>query len=62
MAAKQVIDVATTPHFNETERDDEAADVLNSPQSKRVVRKIDFWLIPLLFVTYNLNFMVSTCA
>lgn len=58
--AKKVIDVATTPHFDETERDNEAAEILNSPQSRRVVRKIDFWLIPLLFVTYNLNFMVRT--
>lgn len=26
----------------------------------RVVRKIDYWLIPLLFVTYNFNFMDKT--
>ena len=40
--------------------EDEAQDLLTSPLAKRVVRKIDFWIIPLLFVTYNFNFMDKT--
>lgn len=33
---------------------------LDSALAKRVLRKIDMRLIPLLFVTYNLNFMDKT--
>lgn len=34
--------------------------ILDTDIAKRVLRKIDFQLIPLLFVTYNLNFMDKT--
>lgn len=34
--------------------------LLASESAKRVLRKIDWQLIPLLFVTYNLNFMDKT--
>ncbi|EME45189.1 hypothetical protein DOTSEDRAFT_170446 [Dothistroma septosporum NZE10] len=33
---------------------------IDSPLAKQVVRKIDFWILPLLFVTYNFNFMDKT--
>ncbi|KAK4624210.1 hypothetical protein CLAFUW4_05969 [Fulvia fulva] len=32
----------------------------DSPLAKGVVRKIDFWILPLLFITYNFNFMDKT--
>lgn len=35
-------------------------DGLDSGLAKRVLRKIDMRLIPLLFITYNLNFMDKT--
>lgn len=31
-----------------------------TPLAKTVLRKIDYWIIPLLFVTYNFNFMDKT--
>jgi hypothetical protein len=39
---------------------DNSHDFFNSALSKRVVRKIDIWILPLLFVTYNFNFMDKT--
>lgn len=33
---------------------------LESDLAKRVLRKIDWRLIPLMFITYNLNFMDKT--
>lgn len=53
---KHNIDVATAPQTDESDRD--YVEERTSQEAKRVVRKIDFWIIPLLFVTYNLNFMV----
>lgn len=38
----------------------ENEDVLDSALAKKVLRKIDLRLIPLLFVTYNLNFIDKT--
>src|ERR1700733_9231334 len=37
-----------------------AAFDINSTAARRVVRKIDYRIIPLLFITYNLNFMDKT--
>lgn len=34
--------------------------VVESPVAKRVLRKIDLRLLPLLFITYNFNFMDKT--
>lgn len=42
-----------------TEQGDEQFDT-NSATARKVLRKIDFWIIPLLFITYNLNFMDKT--
>lgn len=52
--------VATTGSSNDGEALESSHDALNSPFAKRVLRKIDFWIIPLLFVTYNFNFMDKT--
>lgn len=38
----------------------EESNVIDSPLAKRVVRKIDLWILPLLFITYNFNFMDKT--
>lgn len=35
-------------------------DLFDSALSKKVVRKIDLWILPLLFVTYNFNFLDKT--
>lgn len=39
---------------------EDSQDISRSDLAKRVLRKIDFWIIPLLFVTYNFNFMDKT--
>lgn len=36
------------------------ANTIDPALARRVVRKIDWWIIPLLFVTYNFNFMDKT--
>lgn len=51
--------IATTGS-SDTDAIEDPQDALNSPFAKRVLRKIDFWIIPLLFVTYNFNFMDKT--
>jgi hypothetical protein len=54
-AAKQT-DVAAAqvhPQLVDTTEDEQAL-------AKRVLRKIDWRLIPLMFITYNLNFMDKT--
>jgi hypothetical protein len=43
----------TIPHGVTHDEDDQAL-------AKRVLRKIDWRLIPLMFITYNLNFMDKT--
>ncbi|KAF2651125.1 MFS general substrate transporter [Lophiostoma macrostomum CBS 122681] len=43
----------TAPHVVAQDEDDQAL-------AKRVLRKIDWRLIPLMFITYNLNFMDKT--
>jgi hypothetical protein len=46
----------STPERQATNEIDQHADDL----AKRVLRKIDWRLIPLMFITYNLNFMDKT--
>jgi hypothetical protein len=43
-----------------SEPQDDAAFDINSAAARRVLRKIDYRIIPLLFITYNLNFMDKT--
>ncbi|KAF2162876.1 hypothetical protein M409DRAFT_68849 [Zasmidium cellare ATCC 36951] len=53
--------VATSGSVNDGDDNlENSQDALNSAFAKRVVRKIDFWILPLLFVTYNFNFMDKT--
>ena len=42
------------------ERDAAAQEIRSSAMGRKVLRKIDFRIIPLLFVTYNFNFMDKT--
>ncbi|KXS95709.1 hypothetical protein AC578_10762 [Pseudocercospora eumusae] len=58
MADKDV-KVASAAASSDGEQDAELH-TTDSIIAKRVVRKIDFWIIPLLFVTYNFNFMDKT--
>lgn len=58
---KMYASVATNRSSNDGEESQEnSQDALNSSFAKRVLRKIDFRIIPLLFVTYNFNFMDKT--
>ncbi|KAI5294108.1 hypothetical protein KEM52_004691 [Ascosphaera acerosa] len=58
----------TSPHETRLDREGEVSDVevvsndggFDAAFARRVVRKVDYWLIPLLFVTYNFNFMDKT--
>ncbi|CAK4031042.1 allantoate permease [Lecanosticta acicola] len=59
MDNKQGVNVASSP-TSEASHADESHDALLPPEAKTVVRKIDFRIIPLLFVTYTLNFMDKT--
>jgi hypothetical protein len=56
MDASKQTDVAATqmPSDHQDVTEDEQA------LAKRVLRKIDWRLIPLMFITYNLNFMDKT--
>ena len=42
------------------ERDAAAEEIRSSAMGRQILRKIDFRIIPLLFVTYNFNFMDKT--
>jgi len=56
MDSSKQIDVAATqfaPEQRDATEDEQAL-------AKRVLRKIDWRLIPLMFITYNLNFMDKT--
>jgi hypothetical protein len=56
MDATKQTDVAATqlrPEHAEVNEDEQA-------MARRVLRKIDWRLIPLMFLTYNLNFMDKT--
>lgn len=57
MAGKGDIFAATTSKDDDWRENEDAVE---SALAKRVLRKIDMRLIPLLFVTYNLNFMDKT--
>ncbi|KAI5286137.1 hypothetical protein KEM54_000033 [Ascosphaera aggregata] len=56
---------SSLPLDNRLIRENEETDVeidsdVDAALARSVVRKIDYWLIPLLFVTYNFNFMDKT--
>lgn len=58
---KMYAKVATSSSSRDGDDDiEDSQHALDSPFAKRVLRKIDFWIIPLLFVTYNFNFMDKT--
>jgi hypothetical protein len=45
---------------NQQRMEDEVRDHADAEMARRVLRKIDWTLIPILFVTYMLNFMDKT--
>jgi len=60
MDSTKQTDVAAMPLTPEERAGDVEADEREDALAEPVLRKIDWRLIPLMFITYNLNFMDKT--
>jgi hypothetical protein len=58
--SKQTVATATSGMPEATQQINVEVDAEQEALAKRVLRKIDWRLIPLMFFTYNLNFMDKT--